>query len=215
MIDVTDEPLALASDGRALLGLVGPAGVGKTTTAAKIAARARMAKKSVALVSCDSFRVGAMDQLGKYAHLMGARFHTATTRSELLAIVRSEDADVVIIDTSGRAVEPGSTEALLGASELRAAGGRKTGVLLCVPAALRAADATRVRRDFASSKPSALVVTKLDETDTPAGILHAWFAARLPVSACCTGQRVPEDLTPATPGLIGFSLVPDRKGAAK
>ncbi|MCW5835024.1 MAG: hypothetical protein KIS78_21670, partial [Labilithrix sp.] len=77
LVRVAPSPQALANEGRTLIALVGPAGVGKTTTAAKLAAHARMARRSVALVSCDGFRVGAMDQLGKYAELMDARFHTA------------------------------------------------------------------------------------------------------------------------------------------
>ncbi len=195
---------------RSIVALVGPAGVGKTTTAAKLAARARMAGRSVALVSCDAFRVGAMDQLGKYADLMDARFHTATTSDELMDILRTETADVIIVDTSGRPVEADATEFQLGAAELRASERlrRKVEVLLCVPASLRAADAARVHRDFSATKPTALVVTKLDETDTPAGLVHAVFATKLPVSTLCAGQRVPEDIEEAEPSAIAERLFP-------
>jgi flagellar biosynthesis protein FlhF len=201
---------ALMKEGRSLIALVGPAGVGKTTTAAKLAARALMAKKTVALVSCDSFRVGAMDQLARYADLLEARFHVATNQDELLDILAHEDADVVIVDTSGRAVEPDATEAVLGAADVRTALGndRRVEILLCVPAALRASDAGRVHRDFAIALPTALCVTKLDETDTPAGILHAAFATKLPVSTFCAGQRVPEDIAPATASAIKNQLFP-------
>jgi flagellar biosynthesis GTPase FlhF len=193
-----------------LVALVGPAGVGKTTTAAKLAARAKMARKSVALVSCDSFRVGAMDQLQKYAELMDATFHSATTQEELLEILGKETADVIIVDTSGRAVQGDATEALLGSSDVRtaAANHRKVEVLLCVPASLRANDAARVHRDFAAAQPTGLVVTKTDETDAPAGILHAAFATRLPVTTICHGQRVPEDICSASDEIVGELLFP-------
>ncbi|MBX3200894.1 MAG: hypothetical protein KF894_22335 [Labilithrix sp.] len=210
LVRVAPSPQTLAHEGRTLIALVGPAGVGKTTTAAKLAAHARMARKTVALVSCDAFRVGAMDQLGKYAELMDARFHTATSGDELAEILRGEDADVIIVDTSGRAVEPGATEALLGAAELRGADrlGRRVEVLLCVPASLRAADAARVHRDFVATKPTALAITKLDETDAPAGIAHAAFATRLPVSTLTAGQRVPEDIAEASAEAIADYLFP-------
>ena len=211
-IRIAEAPLPSPSEGRTLIALVGPAGVGKTTTAAKLAAHARMARKTVALVSCDAFRVGAMDQLGKYAELMDARFYTATSQEELSEIVRREDADVIIIDTSGRAIEPDATEAQLGASDLRSTierTGRRIEVLLCVPASLRASDATRVHRDFARAMPTALTITKLDETDTPAGIAHAVFATRLPVSTLCAGQCVPEDIAPASAEAIADLLFPN------
>jgi flagellar biosynthesis protein FlhF len=202
--------LPSVGEGRRVIALVGPAGVGKTTTAAKLAAHARMARKTVALVSCDAFRVGAMDQLGKYAELMDARFHTAATPEELAEIVRREDADVIIIDTSGRPIEPDATEAQLGAPELRnERSGRRVEVLLCVPASLRASDATRVHRDFARAAPTALVVTKVDETDAPAGIAHAVFATRLPLSVLCAGQCVPEDIAPATDEAVADLLFPE------
>ena len=212
MVKTTPWPVA-AREGRSIIALVGPAGVGKTTTAAKLAARAMMGRKTVALVSCDGFRVGAMDQLGGYADLMDARFHAANSPAELAEILEKETADVIIIDTPGRAIEPESTEAYLGSPELRRAGKgggrREVTVLLCVPASLRSSDAARVHRDFSSVQPTALVITKLDETDTPAGIIHAAFATKLPVSTLCTGQRVPEDIAPATSASIGAALFPE------
>lgn len=213
LVRVAPWPPAL-TDGKVLLGLVGPAGTGKTTTAAKLAARAKMERKSVAFVSCDGFRVGALDQLASYAELMSSRFHVANTREELFDIVASEDADVVIVDTPGRPIDAAATEGALGSSELRGAGrrARRAEVLLCIAASLRASDAARVHRDFTTAKPTSLAVTKLDETDVPAGILHASFATRLPVSTLATGQRVPEDIAPATSESIAARLFPRGDG---
>jgi flagellar biosynthesis protein FlhF len=153
-----------------------------------------------------------MEQLGRYAELMDVRFHSATSQEELLEILAREDADVVIVDTSGRPVDPDATEAILGAPEVRVGTSprtkRQVEVLLCVPAALRAADAARVHRDFAAVQPTALIVTKLDETEAPAGIVHAAFATRLPVSSLSIGQRVPEDIEPATLDAVADRLFP-------
>lgn len=199
----------VALEGKSLIAVVGPAGVGKTTTAAKLAARARMAKKTVALVSCDGFRVGAIDQLGKYAELMDVRFHVATNQEELLEIVKNETADVVIVDTSGRAVEPNATEAALGSPELRTGPkARNCHVMLCVPANLRANDTARVVRQFAATAPNAVAVTKVDETDAPSGIAHIAYATKLPISTVCFGQRVPEDIGQATAAGLADYLFP-------
>ena len=193
-----------------LVALVGPAGVGKTTTAAKLGAKMIRKKKTIAFVSCDGYRVGAIDQLRSYAELMDAPFYAVTNGDELLTIVKSITADVIIVDTSGRAVEPGSVEAMLGDERVRdeAAFGRKVEVMLCTPAALRGADANRVARDFAAAIPTSVCVTKLDETDAPSALVHAPFASMLPISTLCFGQRVPEDIGPATHEAICARLVP-------
>jgi flagellar biosynthesis protein FlhF len=210
-------PPALARHGgRVLVALVGPAGVGKTTTAAKLAARARMANKTVALVSCDGFRVGAIDQLGCYAELMGTSFHAADSQDELVDILAREKADVVVVDTSGRPVAPTATEAVLGEPEIRKRAARIFGaieVLLCVPASLRAADAARVNQQFAVVQPTAIAITKLDETNAPAGIAHAAFAMRLPITTTCSGQHVPEDIAPATDDALAERLFPESSEA--
>jgi flagellar biosynthesis protein FlhF len=72
-------------------------------------------------------------------------------------------------------------------------------VLLCMPASVRWGDAVRATKAFAAAKPVAVAVTKTDETDAPAGILHAVLASKLPLSILCTGPRVPEDIEAATP----------------
>jgi flagellar biosynthesis protein FlhF len=215
MIDTAPAPWELAADGPVLVALVGPAGVGKTTTAAKLAARAIMAKKTVALVSCDAFRVGAIDQLGKYADLMEARFHTALNQEELLDIIASETADVIIVDTVGRAIDASATEALLGQEDVRATEGRKVEVLLCVPASIRAGDMMRVQCEFALVNPTGIVITKLDETSMPAGIIHASYATRLPLTTVCNGQRVPEDIMPANTRVLVDALMPNKADSSQ
>ena len=107
---------------------------------------------------------------------------------------------MIIIDTSGRAIEHGSAEAALGSDDLRDSDrvGRRAEVILCAPASLRAVDAARVVTSFAVAAPTALAITKLDETDAPSGIVHASFATKLPIGTLSNGQRVPEDIAPAT-----------------
>ena len=208
LIAVAPWPVALPEP--KLVALVGPAGVGKTTTAAKLGAKMIRKKKTVAFVSCDAYRVGALDQLRRYADLMEAPFYAVATGDELLTVVREITADVIIVDTSGRPVEEGSVEAMLGDERIRdeALFDRKVEVMLCTPAALRGADANRVARDFAMVAPTSVCITKLDETDAPSALAHAPFATNLPISTICFGQRVPEDIGPATHEEIVKRLVP-------
>jgi flagellar biosynthesis protein FlhF len=198
---------------RALVALVGSAGVGKTTTAAKLAARARMAKKSVTLIGCDTFRIGAVEQLSRYADLMDASFVTARNADELQNHITGARTDVVIVDTAGRHPTADGVEIALAPSEDRGRFGDRTRhVLLCAPAAIRAADASRLARRYANLGPTGLVITKLDETETPAGLVHAGWAAKLAIAVICNGPRVPEDIAPVNvSGLIDY-LAPAMKG---
>jgi flagellar biosynthesis protein FlhF len=195
--------------GRTLIAVVGPAGVGKTTTAAKLAARARMDGKTVTLVACDTYRIGAVEQLARYADLMGAELASARTSDELRAIIDGARTDVVIVDTSGRPPTADGVEiALAPHKSQRGAGGRSRHVLLCLPATLRSNDAARLAKRYGAVAPTALVITKIDETDAPAGIVHAAWASKLPISIMCFGQRVPEDIAPATPGALVDYIAP-------
>ena len=208
-------PWPLATEGRTLVGLVGPTGVGKTTTIAKLAAHARMAERSVTLIACDGFRVGAVEQLRRYATLLGAKFATANTRDELAHAIEATDTDLVLVDTAGRAPKLEGAEWFLSAESFRrssVSAALTRHVLLCLPAALRMQDATGLVRAFTPVGPTALAITKLDETAAPSGLVHAPSAAKLPVSVLCAGQRVPEHIAPATAGAILDLLVP-RNGA--
>lgn len=183
--------------GRRIVAVAGPSGVGKTTTVAKLAARARMKGKSVSLISCDGFRVGAVDQLERYADLLGATFDVARTSAELAALLEEETADVVFVDTSGRPPSATAPEAALAARRKKDAP-VPVDLFLCMPASIRAADAVRVVGIFASLSPTAVCITKLDETESPSGLVHGPWAARRPLSVICNGPRVPEDVTPAS-----------------
>jgi flagellar biosynthesis protein FlhF len=219
MIRVAAWPLA--NNDKKLVALVGPPGVGKTTTAAKIAARAiNDFDMSVTLVAADIYRVAAIDQLSRYATLLGADIEVAATASDLHAIARNAKTDLVIVDTSGRAPQADDVAADLGAGRLD--GDKETGwenrtrhVLLCLPAALRSTDADELARTYECTGPTSVAVTKIDLTQAPAGLLLGTEYADLPVSTLCAGQRVPEDISPASTGAILGYLAPDRSKGTK
>jgi flagellar biosynthesis protein FlhF len=199
--------------GPVMIAVIGPSGVGKTTTAAKLAARARIDGKTVTLVGCDSFRVGAAEQLACYAELMGADLAMARTSDELRVAIDAARTDVVIVDTSGRPPTADGVELALASRRSSQKGPpRRRQVLLCVPAALRANDAARIVRRYGALAPTSVAITKIDETDAPAGIVHASWASKLPVSVLCFGQRVPEDIATATVGALVDYIAP--RGAA-
>jgi flagellar biosynthesis protein FlhF len=158
-----------------------------------------MLGRTVTLVGCDAFRVGAAEQLARYAGLIDARLEAANTSDQLTNIILDARTHVVIVDTSGRSPTADGVELALAPSRRGIpAAGRARNVILCVPASLRAVDASRVSRAFNSLCPTSLAITKIDETNAPAGIVHAAWASKLPISVLCFGQRVPEDVSSAT-----------------
>lgn len=200
----------IVESGRSLVCLVGPSGVGKTTTAAKLAARAILDfDKTILFVTCDAFRVGATAQAERYASLLGAEFHAASTRDALDRVVAASTADVVLVDTAGRGPEErAGVESLLATLRLPARRGApvQRHALLCLSASCREVDAKQAARYFAGCAPSALVITKVDETPLPSGTVHAALATRLPIAAFTTGQRVPEDIEPASAAAVSRHL---------
>jgi len=210
MITVGAWPVPTRSE-RVVLAAVGLSGVGKTTTLAKLATLARAGGRTVNFVTCDTFRVGGVEQARRYATLLDIPFDTARSADELEAIIGRSKADLVIVDTSGR--EPGTNGAELLLNEERfaesdACSPFRRHVLLCTPGTFREVDVLRSVKSFGAMTPNALALTKLDETSVPSGIIHATWTTRLPVVATCAGPRVPEDIEPADVQHLVDLLVP-------
>jgi flagellar biosynthesis protein FlhF len=178
-------------DGRHVIAVVGPTGVGKTTTLAKMAARAIMeARKRVAFVTLDTYRIGATEQLARYGEIMGAPVLVARDRGELArAMERVADVDLVLVDTAGRSTpEDIARQAAL----VRAI--PRVQLHLVISAATGASELAAVADRYRALQPDRLVVSKVDEAAGPGGILSASVRICRPISCVADGQRVPEDL---------------------
>jgi flagellar biosynthesis protein FlhF len=194
VVSVTGE--LLDQPGPALIACVGPTGVGKTTTLAKLAARARLDHgRTVAVISLDTFRVGALEQWHRYASLMGISFTAAHSADEFQQAVQNARAELVLVDTTGRS--PTERGQSLAGECLAQSTERQRHVMLVLPAWLRARDAERVAQSYREMQPTGLCVTKLDETLEPGGALHGTLPDNLPLTYLCDGPRVPEDIAVA------------------
>ncbi len=214
------EPL----DAGGVIALIGPTGAGKTTTLAKLAARyaSRHSARDVALISTDSHRIGAREQLNTYGRLLGMAVFEADGQASLAQMLdRLADYRLILIDTAGYGPRD---RALAGQINwLRAA--QRVRSLLVMPANSQAGDLDEVVRRYHGAAPEAAILTKLDETGQMGGVLSVIVRHHLPLAYLTDGQRVPEDLHRAlAPQLVlrceeirraaDKSLIPEENHAA-
>jgi flagellar biosynthesis protein FlhF len=186
----------LCDDDRGVVALVGPTGVGKTTTIAKLAARAVMRHGAgrVALVSTDHYRIGAAAQLEHYGRLLGVQVYPAYDARSLGKVLEMlAGRHTVLIDTAGMA---GSDPRLSQQLEILADTGELRSCLVLAANAQTSSleDAVRAYRAL---KPHACILTKLDEAPKLGGALSVLIRNRLPLDYVTDGQRVPEDIATA------------------
>ncbi len=179
------------------IAFVGPAGVGKTSTVAKIAARwvMRYGAGSLALISADSLRFGAQEQLGQLARLLGCSMHAIEDFSELPAVIeRLREHRLILIDSPGF----GAQDVRLGEwARSLAALPEAVEVALTLSASTQSGASAEAMRAYSCMTPSCAVLTKLDECTSLGGVLSCLIAAALPLAYCSNGQSIAEDLRPA------------------
>jgi len=192
--------------------LVGPTGAGKTTTIAKLASRfaEAHAARDVALVTTDTGRIGAREQLYGFGRQLGIAVHEASSGSDLNQLLeRLKDYKLVLIDTAGLGPRDRALAAQL--QWLRAAEQIRT--LLVLPANTSFGDMDEVVRRFSAANPQGVVLSKLDETGRFGTALSVAVDHRLPITWITDGQDVPEDLHRASAANLVLRLEDLRRAA--
>lgn len=174
--------------------LIGPTGVGKTTTIAKIAARYAMhhGNDEIALVCADAYRIGAKEHLMAFANIIGVTVHSASTTDELSGILdRLKSKKLVLIDTEGM-----SQRDMDLSSRLAAYGNNSERVhfYLTLSAASQEAGLDETVREFSKVPLAGCIVTKIDEAGQLGCVMSALIRHNLPAAWLSDGQRIPDDL---------------------
>ena len=187
-----------------LVALIGPTGVGKTTTIAKLAANLKLREgKRVGLITIDTYRIAAVDQLQTYANIIEVPLHVVLTEAELTeAVAALGEMDVVLIDTAGRSQNDRPRLELLGRFLIAA---QPDEVHLVVSATGNRACTENVIDRFLPLGANRILVTKLDEAASIGTVLN--LADRAPLSYVTNGQNVPEDMAPAAPKYLAQRIL--------
>ncbi len=179
-----------------VVALIGPTGVGKTTTVAKLAANfALLQGKRVALLTVDTYRIAAVEQLKTYSQIIGLPVSVAYDHAELPAIMdRYADFDLILIDTAGR-----SQQHLMQVGELKSL----VDTLPCethlvLAAQTKEEDMVDAVMRFSAARVDRLIFSKLDETSSYGTLFNVADYTGIPLSFLTTGQKVPEDIEPAS-----------------
>ena len=188
-----------------VLAFVGPTGVGKTTTIAKIAAHAQLTHElPVTLISTDTFRMAAVEQLSRYASILDCPAKAAHTPDEMWKAIDEADTPLVLVDTTGR--NPKTQGQLKALSDLFGEGwnGR---TVLTVAANTREQDLKPIVEGFSSLKYNMVAVTKLDETYALGTVYNVSKLTNCPISWTTNGQRVPEDIELANAEELAVKII--------
>ena len=189
-----------------VLAVVGPPGAGKTTTLVKLAVNYGLTcRRPILLLSMDTYRVAAAEQLRSYAAILGVGFQVLETVAALAQTLReNQGKELILIDTAGC----GFAE-LDQAADLAGFLARREDIdtQLVLSSSMKSADLSRVVDAYEVFRPGRLMFTRLDETSVPGAILNEAVRTGKPLSFFATGQRIPEDLEAASAArLIGLLL---------
>jgi len=183
--------------GARVVARVGPGGSGKTTMLVKLAIREGLEKRqTIELLSLDNYRVGGAEQLRHFATILGVPFQALETPLGLAAALEeSRRKDLVLIDTPGYG--PAEEQEAEEMAQFLAAQ-PELECHLVLTASMRSADLWRVAERFERFRPAKLVFTRLDETQSYGALWSLAVRSGKPIAFLGTGQRIPEDVAPAT-----------------
>ena len=177
-----------------IIALVGPTGVGKTTNIAKLAARftLKYGAKNLALVTTDSYRVGAHEQLKTYGRILGVPVYTANDEDELKQVLsRLDDKQLVLVDTAGmshRDLRLAQQLTMLRHSH------EKIKILAVISASTQTLAMDEVIKTFNAKELDGCIASKVDESTSIGGIISILIENKLQLNYISDGQKVPEDI---------------------
>ena len=181
---------------RIILALVGPTGIGKTTTIAKIAGNLIRKHVSIDLVSIDGWKIGAKEQMERYAKILRTNFTAVDNVDDLQQALAESQAMYVLVDTTGRShndeINIVNMKTLLRSSNF------KTKYLLAISATTKAKDVKKIFKAFDTFDYEGVVITKTDESDTVGAILSEAMLRNKGIAFYSNGQNVPKELVQDT-----------------
>lgn len=186
--------------------LIGPTGVGKTTTIAKLAANLTfMDKKEVALITLDTYRVAAAEQLRTFAEIIGIPISVVFDQEELReAIDKYRDKDVIFIDTAGRS--PYNDEQMAELKEYVAAASPDE-IILVLSVTTQSSELVNIYNRFSIFDIDKIIFTKVDEARNYGQILNTIYEIRKPIAYITNGQNVPDDIKVPDPLYLAKMLL--------
>lgn len=194
-----------------LIALIGPTGVGKTTNLVKLASQYSLIHQmKVALITADTYRIGAVEQLRIYRDIIDIPFEAVNTPEELKgALRRYADRDLIFFDTAGRS--PQNRKQL---TELRAflEAANPSEVHLVISATTKNEDLLPIVGKFGLVPINRFLITKLDETKSHGMIMNLASNFSIPISYLSNGQNVPNDIEIATPERVAELVLGDSRG---
>ncbi|UZQ86290.1 hypothetical protein ODU73_000710 [Thermoclostridium stercorarium] len=185
---------------------MGPTGVGKTTTLAKLAAEYTLnQRKKIAFISADTYRIAAVEQLKTYAEILNVPVSVIYTPSEIReAIAEFQDKDLILVDTAGR-----SHNNVAQFAELKALvnNAEADEIYLLLSCGVSRSACREILKHYSFLKDFKLLFTKYDEVNVPGIILNARYATGKPLSYITVGQSVPDDIEVANVENIARSIL--------
>ncbi len=191
------------------IALVGPTGVGKTTTIAKLAATFSIVdKRKVALITADTYRIAAVEQLKTFGEIIGVPVDVVYTPAELKeAIQRHAEMDLILIDTAGR-----SHKNVMQMSELRGflEAAEPSDIFLVLSSTTKSKDMLDIVESYQDVAVSRLIFTKLDETSSYGAILNVINKTKKALSYVTVGQSVPDDIEVASSAKLANLMMKEK-----